>query len=138
MGRSGEGSRARTLTVAGIVAWLVFWNVVAWLGNMRLRKGQTAIAVAGDHNPALYRSGMSDVIAGVQLERWALICSLLSLVVMAATLLYFRTRLRRAPANMMPAERSYRPPAPAVVERPALLGVGTVEATDRNRSLAES
>src|SRR5262249_35788908 len=59
--------------------WVVGWNILAWVGNIRLRRGQTAISIAANRNE-LYISGMRDVVSGVRLERLALACELGAIV----------------------------------------------------------
>lgn len=63
----------RKILVPVLILWLTGWNILFWVGNMRLRSGQTAIAIAKAHYGDLYQSGMREVIAGAQLERLAVI-----------------------------------------------------------------
>src|SRR5262245_47655196 len=69
-----DESRKRKLLMS-FVLWIVGWNILAWVGNIWLRRGQTAISIARAHTE-YYQTGMRDVIAGAQLERLALACEL--------------------------------------------------------------
>ena len=103
-----EGKNRKLLV--SFVLWMVGWNILAWVGNIRLRRGQTAISIAKTHTE-YYQSGMRDVIAGAQLERLALACELGAIAFGAFLLLrpWILSRTRR----QKPVARQRVPSVPA-------------------------